>query len=81
MDHPSSITVSADNFDAAINSYIAQGFHIANKSAKRALLVKKKEFNWVIGVVSFLFCIIGLLIYVAIWKSQKDMTIEVVVSP
>ena len=74
------ITVAdAAGLEQAINSYIAQGYALGNKTGYEAILTKKKTFNWVIGALGLLFCVIGFVIYLGIYMAQKDETVRIVV--
>ncbi len=71
------ITVAnQEQLENTIPQYLSMGFVVANRTEKMATLQKAKKFNVAIGIVGFLCCFIGLIIY-AIWYSNQP-DIEVV---
>jgi hypothetical protein len=75
------VVQNAVDFETAINSYLAQGYVISNKSANSAMLTKKKEFSIPIGIITFLLCIIGLVIYAVWYSMQKDRLVTITIKP
>jgi hypothetical protein len=72
------VTVPSQNdLETAINSYVAQGYVVSNKTATSAVLMKKKQFSIGIGIVGFLLCFIGLIIYAVVYSMQKDKVVTI----
>ncbi len=67
------------DMERSINSYIANGYMVMNKTSDSAILSKPKKFNVAIGIISFLFCVIGLCIYAIIYSCQSDEIVEIVI--
>jgi hypothetical protein len=67
--------------DQAINSYIAQGFMVMNRTASSATMFKKKEFNLIWAVIGFFLCLIPLLIYLIKYALEKDLMVEIRIDP
>lgn len=63
--------------EVMINTYIAHGFVLANRTPSGATLFKKKEFSIVWAVVGFFLCLLPLLIYLIVYASQSDQTVHV----
>jgi hypothetical protein len=71
---------SKESMESSIAQYVAQGYTVVNKSEKRTTLQKPKKFNIAIGIVGFLVCVIGLIIYAIIYANQPDAeVIDIVV--
>ena len=72
------VTVPNQNdLETAINSYVAQGYTVSNKTASTAVLIKKKHFSIGIGIVGFLLCVIGLIVYAVVYSMQKDKVVTI----
>ena len=70
------VTVSsAGEIDAAVTSYLAQGFVVANRTATTVTLQKRKEFKMLWAVIGFLLCLLPLLIYLISYSMQPDVEI------
>ena len=70
------ITVDTkDALESAITQYAAQGYSVINKSEKRVTMQKPKKFNIAIGIIGFLLCFIGLIIYAIMYSMQPDCEI------
>ena len=61
--------------ESAISQYAGQGFIVVNRTEKSATLSKAKKFNVAIGIVGFLLCFIGLIIYAIKFASEPDAEI------
>lgn len=71
---------TVEAMEAAITSYIAQGFVVVNKTPKSATLQKKKEFKILWAVIGFILCLLPLLIYLIVYATQPDVeVVEIVV--
>jgi hypothetical protein len=77
------MTVSSSReLEMAIANYSAQGYLLANKTDTSALMRKPKEFNILIAILGFLFCVVGLIVYAIVYTMQSDQVIEIqVVEP
>jgi len=64
-------------FDATVNSYIAQGFVVANRTPSAATMLKRKEFNILWAIIGFFLCLLPLLIYAIVYATQKDEMVEI----
>jgi hypothetical protein len=65
------------DLEMTINSYVAQGYLVSNKSTDTAVLTKKKQFSIPIGIVGFLCCVIGLIIYCIVYEMQSDKIVAI----
>jgi hypothetical protein len=72
---------SERELETAIALYIAQGFVLSNRSSMGATMFKKKEFRIVWAVVGFFLCILPLLIYLIVYASQSDQTVQIQLVP
>ena len=68
---------SQKDLETTINSYVAQGYAVSNKTADSAVLTKRKQFSIPIAIVGFLLCILGLIIYAVIYSMQKDKVVTI----
>ena len=77
-----SITVSSkDSMKSSSIPYIAQGYTVVKKTDRRITLRKSKKFNVAIGIVGFLFGLIGLGIYAIIYAKKPDAeVIDIVIA-
>ena len=66
---------STEEMEAAVLTYLAKGFVVANKTKTSATLQKKKEFSVLWGVIGFLLCLLPLLIYLVVYASKPDVEI------
>lgn len=66
--------------DAAISSWIVQGYVLANRTPTSATMMKKKEFSALWAVIGLVVCVIPLLIYLIIYASESDKVVEIRVS-
>jgi hypothetical protein len=72
------MTVSSSReLEMAIANYSAQGFLLANKTDTSALMRKPKEFNVLLAILGFLFCVVGLIVYAIIYTMQSDQVVEI----
>lgn len=75
------ITVpTSRDMEKVINSYVTKGFTVSNKTPDSAVLIKRKQFSIALGIIGFLFCIIGLIIYAVIYACQSDQVVEIQVA-
>lgn len=73
-----SLTVHNDNdLNMMIQSYVAQGFVVAHKTATSATLSKKKTFNWLIAGLGFCFLFLGFFAYLGYYMMKKDEFITI----
>lgn len=73
---------SARELEMAIANYSSRGYLLVNKTETSATLRKPKEFNVVIAILGFLFCVVGLVIYAIVYSMQSDQVVEIsVVKP
>lgn len=63
--------------EMTIANYSAAGFFLVNKTETSALLRKPKEFNVLLAILGFLFCVIGLIIYAIVYTMQQDEVVEI----
>jgi hypothetical protein len=68
------------DLETTITSYVAKGFVVSNKTETSAIMTKKKEFSIPIGIIGFLICFVGLIIYAVIYACQKDQVVEIVIA-
>jgi hypothetical protein len=72
------ITVdSSRELEMAIHNYASQGFLLLNKTDTSATMRKPKEFNVLLGILGFVFCVVGLIIYAIIYSGQSDQFVEI----
>jgi hypothetical protein len=73
-----SVAVGSEReLETAIALYIAQGYVLSNRSSLGATMFKKKEFRIVWAVIGFFLCILPLLIYLIVYASQSDQTVQI----
>ncbi|HXA28328.1 MAG TPA: hypothetical protein VN193_06230 [Candidatus Angelobacter sp.] len=63
--------------ESTVNSYIAQGYAVANRTLQSVTMIKRKEFNVVWAIVGFFLCLLPLLIYSIVYATQSDMMVEI----
>ncbi len=66
--------------EAAITSYVAQGFIVVNKTAQSATMQKKKEFKILWAVIGFILCVLPLLVYLIVYATQADVEVVEIVA-
>lgn len=66
---------TTEDMEAAILTYLAKGFVVANKTKTSATLQKKKEFSALWAVIGFLLCLLPLIIYIIVYVSKPDVEI------
>lgn len=66
---------TTEEMEAAILSYLAKGFVVANKTKSSATLQKKKEFSVMWAVIGFVACMLPLLIYLIVYATKPDVEI------
>lgn len=72
------ITVrNEQELETEIARLVMTGFTPVNRTPQSAVLVKRKQFNVALGVLGFLFCVVGLAVYAIIFAMQKDQMIEI----
>jgi hypothetical protein len=71
------VVANPKDLEQAITNYTLQGFMVVTKSDEKAILRKPKQFNMVLGVIGFLFCGVGLLVYAIIYSMQSDKVVEI----
>ena len=71
------IVSNVNELENAVNSWVAKGYSITNKTASAAMLVKKKEFSIPFAIIGFLLCIIGLIIYCVVYSMQTDKVVSI----
>lgn len=64
-----------DQLSSAINSYVVQGFAVANREPNVVTMVKPKSFNMVWAVIGFFLCILPLLVYLIVYSTQDDQVV------
>lgn len=76
---PSRVLVvpNSKDLEQTTTSYTTQGFMVVNKTDEVAVLRKQKQFNMLLGVIGFLFCGVGLLVYAIVYSMQSDSVIEI----
>jgi hypothetical protein len=62
--------------EQAIAGYLAQGFTVVNRAAGMATLRQPKQFNLGLAILGFLFCGVGLLVYLIVYSTQSDQVVE-----
>jgi hypothetical protein len=73
---------STESLKFTTTSYLAKGFVVANSTSDRVTLQKKKVFNMVIGIIGFLACVVGLVVYAIYYSTLPDAEIvEICVEP
>jgi hypothetical protein len=63
--------------ESTVNSYIAQGYVVANRTTQSVTMIKRKEFNVVWAIVGFFLCLLPLLIYAIVYATQSDRMVEI----
>ena len=63
---------TVQDMEIAIAQYALQGFVMVSKTATGATLQKAKKFNIAIGIVGFLLCFVGLIVYAIIYAAEAD---------
>lgn len=66
---------------STITTYIAQGFMVANRTATKVTMVKRKQFSILMVVIGFFLCLLPLLVYLLYYAMQTDQVIELTVAP
>ncbi len=61
--------------ESIVSGYIAQGFHIANRTAAAITLMKRKEFSYFWAVIGFIFCLLPLVIYLIVYALENDQMV------
>lgn len=64
----------------AMDQYLAQGYVVAAQDHQSSTMVRRKEFSVPIAIVGFLFCVIGLLVYLIVYSSQSDSMVRLIVN-
>jgi hypothetical protein len=77
MPSSSVVVANSKDFEQTITNYTMQGFMVVNRTDESAVLRRPKQFNVLLGVVGFLFCGVGLLVYAIIYSMQSDKVVEV----
>jgi hypothetical protein len=77
MPSPSVVVANSEDLEQAIANYTMQGFMTVNRTDGSAVLRKPKQFNVLLGVIGFLFCGVGLLVYAIIYSFQSDKVVEI----
>lgn len=77
MPFSSIVVANTRDLEQTIANYTVQGFMVVNKTDESAVLRKSKQFNVLIGVIGFLFCGVGLLVYAIIYSVQSDKVVEI----
>lgn len=73
---PKHITVtSKEQLESTITQYIGNGFLVANRTEKSVTLQKPKKFSIPLGIVGFLLCFIGLIVYAIIYAMQPEVEV------
>jgi hypothetical protein len=68
---------SARELEVAVAEYSTRGYFLVNKTDTMAMLRKPKEFNVLIAILGFLFCVVGLVIYAIVYSMQSDQVVEI----
>jgi hypothetical protein len=73
---------SARELEVAVANYSAQGYYLVTRTDTSATMRKPKQFNVLIAILGFLFCVVGLVIYAIVYAMQSDQVVEIrVVEP
>jgi hypothetical protein len=60
-----------------IAQYSSRGYLLANKTETSATMRKPKEFNVLLAILGFLFCVVGLIVYAIVYSMQTDHVVEI----
>jgi uncharacterized membrane protein SpoIIM required for sporulation len=72
------VTVSSEaQLESTVNSYIAQGFTVQNRTTNTAVMYKAKVFSTLWAIVGLVLCVLPLLIYLIVYAVQTDQMIEI----
>lgn len=66
------LSLSREQADGQVQGLILQGYTIVNQTPKSITLSKKKEFNWIVAGLGFVFMFIGLFAYLIYYSAKKD---------
>lgn len=66
---------NAQELEASMTNFFAQGFVVVNKTPVSVTLQKKKEFKIVWAVIGFLLCVIPLIIYLIVFATQPEVEV------
>lgn len=72
---------TSNNLDTMVQSYVIQGYMVAHKTNHSVTLVKKKQFNWLVAGLGFVFLFIGLFAYLGYYMLKKDDIITINLKP
>lgn len=72
---------SAEALGRSIDHYVVQGYAVQQRTATGATLLKPKQLNVPIVVVSALLCIIPLVVYLIVFANQSDQVVVISVGP
>jgi hypothetical protein len=68
---------SARELEVAVANYSSQGYYLVTRTDTSATMRKPKEFNVLIAILGFLFCVVGLVIYAIVYAMQSDQVVEI----
>jgi hypothetical protein len=75
-DKRTSVTVdSKQALDLAVARYTSKGFTLVSRTETSAILQKTKKFNGIAALVGFLFCLVGLVGYLAAYSMTPNAEI------
>ncbi len=84
MGEPKSLTISKDQADATVAQYAQKGYVVSDRTKTQLILVRKKQFSFLLSVVALCFCILhvglGIILlvgYVLFYMSEKDSVMAV----
>jgi hypothetical protein len=60
--------------DAEVERFIAQGYRLVARTPTTVQLVRPKHFSAGLAILAFLFFVIGLVIYLLLYLSDRDET-------
>jgi hypothetical protein len=73
---PQTVKVTTkEQLESTISQYIGRGYTVANRSETFATMHKPKKFNVALGIVGFLCCCIGLIIYAIYYSTLPEVSV------
>ena len=57
--------------------YLADGFEVLAQEPTSLLLIKRKQFNVVVAIATFLFCMLPFVLYLIAHSMEKDRIVEI----
>lgn len=71
------MTVTSEQVESTIQSFVAQGYAISNRTHDSVTMYKKKEFSVLWAVVGLIVCVLPLLVYLIIYATQNDQMVVI----